>query len=282
VVAASPDGGRLGSAAGLPARLAELLVTRAARCAGAGRTVLSALAVAGRPLGEDLLVAVSRLEVEDVRRGLRDLGAARLLADAGPRGEQRPRHALLAEAVAAELLPGERIAFHERMATALQAVGDDTLTAEAAGHWAAAGRAAEELSARVHAAEAAERVFGYAEAARHWQRAIELWVEVPNPEPPAGVDLPHMYLRAVHALHAAGDDAYDVLVEEAYRRFADDPDAAVAASIGLRCAWSRWDRDSPASVCARCSSSHCACSNGCRRQSIKPRRGAPTVSSCST
>ena len=45
----------------------------------------------------------------DVRGGLRELTAARLLADADGRGAHRPRHALLAEAVAAELLPGERV-----------------------------------------------------------------------------------------------------------------------------------------------------------------------------
>jgi DNA-binding CsgD family transcriptional regulator/tetratricopeptide (TPR) repeat protein len=246
VAAASPDGG-LGSAAGLPARLAELLVTRAARCAGAARTVLSALSVAGRPLGEDLLETVSGLEVEDVRHGLRELTATRLLADSGAGGEERPRHALLAEAVAAALLPGERIAFHERMAAALQAAGDDALAAEEAGHWAAAGRVAEELPARVHAAEAAERVLGYADAARHWQRAIELCALAPNPELPAGADLPHMYIRGVNALHMAGEPSRG-LAEEAYRRFAHHPDPAIAASIHLRAAWSRWGRDSSASM----------------------------------
>jgi predicted ATPase len=132
VAAAWPAGG-LGSAAGLPVRLAELLVARAGRCVGAARTVLSALAVAGRPLTEGMLAVVGELEVEDVRRGLRELAAARLLADPGAGGEQRPRHALLAEAVAADLLPGERVAFHERMAAALQAAGDNVLIAEAAG-----------------------------------------------------------------------------------------------------------------------------------------------------
>src|SRR5207244_2533568 len=77
-----------------------------------------------------------------------------------------------------------------RMAGALQATGDDTLAAEIAGHWAAAGRAVEELPARVRAAEAAERVFGYAEAARHWQRAIELFQDLPDAEELIGIDLP--------------------------------------------------------------------------------------------
>jgi DNA-binding CsgD family transcriptional regulator/tetratricopeptide (TPR) repeat protein len=247
VAAASAEGG-LGAGVLLPARLAELLVTRAARCGGAARTVLSALAVAGRPLGEDLLRAVSGLDVDTVRGGLRELAAARLLADGHARGEQRPRHALLAEAVTRELLPGEQARFHERAAGALQAAGADALAAEVAGHWAAAGCAAEELPARVRAAEAAERVFGYAEASRHWQRAIGLFEQLPDAEQLAGMSLPQLYVRGLDSLWASGEVARrDGLAEEAYRRFANHPDPAVAASIRLRAAWSRWDR-SPADV----------------------------------
>ena len=80
----------------------------------------------------------------------------------------------------AGLLPGERVVLHERTAQALETAGGETLAAEVAGHWAAAGRPAEELPARVAAAEAAERVFGYAEAAAHWQRAIELCQAAPG------------------------------------------------------------------------------------------------------
>ena len=86
--------------------------------------MLARLAVAGRPLDEDLLGAVTGLDVETVRRGLRELAAARLLAeDTTPGGGHRPRHALLAEAVAAGLLPGERAVLHERTARALAAAG---------------------------------------------------------------------------------------------------------------------------------------------------------------
>jgi ATP/maltotriose-dependent transcriptional regulator MalT len=241
VAAASPEGG-LGSGTALPARLAELLVTRAARCSGAARIVLSTLAVAGRPLGEDLIGAVSGLDADEVRSGLRELTATRLLADAASDGEQRPRHALLAEAVAADLLPSEKIALHERVAEALHAAGDDTFAAEVAGHWAAAGRAAEELPARVRAAEAAERVFDYTEAARHWRRAIDLFERVPDAKQLAGMDLPYLYVRDLDALWAVGDRAgRDMLADEAYRRFADHADSSVAAAIHLRAAWARWE-----------------------------------------
>jgi hypothetical protein len=69
---------------------------------------------------------------------------------------------LLPVAMAAVLLPAERVELHERTARALCGTGDQALAAEAAGHWQAAVRPAEELPARGAAAEAAERVFGYA------------------------------------------------------------------------------------------------------------------------
>jgi DNA-binding CsgD family transcriptional regulator len=221
----------------LPARLAELLVGRVRRCGGEARMVLDALAVAGRPLGEDVLGAVSGLDARAVHRALRKLAAARLLGDASAGQEQRPRHALLAETVAAELLAGELVVLHERIARALAAADDEALAAEVAGHWAAANRTAEELPARVRAAEAAERVFGYADAARHWQRAIALFPGVPNAEQLIGIDLPRLYLRAMDALEASGEgERAGVLAEEAYAAFANHPDPATAAIINLRAA----------------------------------------------
>jgi len=230
-------GGELRAPSGLPERLAELLVARAGRCGGDGRAVLRALAVAGRPLTEDRLGAITQLDLEGVRGALRELGSARLLADSTAEGAHRPRHALLAEAVAAELLPGERVVLHKRAARALEAGGDEALAAEVAGHWAAAGCPAEELRARGAAAGAAERVFGYAEAAVHWQRAIELCQQLPGAADPSGVELPRLYGRAIDALEVSGDgERAGVLAEEAYCRFAGHPDPATAAVIHLRAA----------------------------------------------
>jgi DNA-binding CsgD family transcriptional regulator/tetratricopeptide (TPR) repeat protein len=237
LVAAALAGGagdRLGVPAGLPGRLAELLAARAGRCNGDARAVLAGLAVAGRTLGEDLLGAVTGLGAAAVRGGLRELAAARLLADDTAGGGHRPRHALLAEAVAGGMLPGERAALHERTAQALAATADQALAAEVAGHWRAAGRPAEELPARVAAAEAAERVFGYAEAAAHWQRAIQL-VQAQPAASVAGAGVPGLYLRAMNALESSGDSAgAGVVAEQAYRRFAGHPDPATAAVVRHR------------------------------------------------
>ena len=216
--------------AGLPARLAELLAARAGRCAEDARAVLAGLAVAGRPLDEDVLGAVTGLEAGAVRRGLRELAEARLLAQDASDGGHRPRHALLGEAVAAGLLPGERAVLHERAARAL--AGDPALAAEVAGHWQAAGRPAEELPARVAAAEAAKRVCGYAQAAAHWQRASELGQAQPDAAAAAGVDVPRLSVRAMDAFLHCGDRVRAGLVaEEAYRRFAGHADPATAAVV---------------------------------------------------
>jgi DNA-binding CsgD family transcriptional regulator/tetratricopeptide (TPR) repeat protein len=230
--------------AGLPARLAELLTARADRCSGDGRAVLAGLAVAGRPLTEAQLREITALDTETVREGLRHLAAARLLAEGTAGGGHRPRHALLAEAVADALLPGERATLHER--TALALAGDPALAAEAAGHWQAAGRPAEELPARLAAARAAERVFGYAQAAAHWQRAIELGQAQPDIVAAAGLDLPRLYVRAIDALFRSGDSGQAGLVAtEAYGRFAGHADPATAAIVCHRAAIYRTS-DTPA------------------------------------
>ena len=122
---------------------------------------------------------------------------------------------------------------HERTAQAL--ASDQAPAAEVAGHWQAAGRLAEELPARIAAAEAAERVCGCAEAAAHWQRAIEL--SETQPDAAAGISVPRLSVKAVDALYRAGDSGRaGVIAEEAYRRFANDPDPATAAVVRHRAA----------------------------------------------
>jgi DNA-binding CsgD family transcriptional regulator/tetratricopeptide (TPR) repeat protein len=221
----------------LPARLAELLASRVQRCGREAHAVAAALAVAARPLDEGLLGEVGDLDPDATRRGLRELAEHRLLADSSADLQQRLRHALLGEAVTGQLLATERVVLHERLARALQATGDQTMAAEAAGHWAAAGRPVEELPAQIWAAEAAERVYGYAVAAAHWRRAIDLCETLPDEAREAGIDPAPLYLRAVHAFRAVGAlEQGQAVAESALRRYAKHPDPQIAAAIHLRAA----------------------------------------------
>jgi hypothetical protein len=124
----------------LPGGLVELLVDRVRQLGSAARVVLAALSVAARPLPESLLVAITGLDDPWVRDALGEFAAAALLAPGVGDGTCRPRHALLAEAVLTDLLPGELVAIHADTAQTLEATGDPALSAEVAAHWARAGR----------------------------------------------------------------------------------------------------------------------------------------------
>jgi DNA-binding CsgD family transcriptional regulator len=92
----------------------------------------------------------------------------------------------------------------------------------------------------VTAPAAAERVFGYAEAAAHWERAIELCQVLPAAARTADADPPRLYLRAIDAAVLSGDTRHaGELAEEAYRRFAGHPDHAIAAVVCQRAGYLR-------------------------------------------
>ncbi len=179
--AAGPDG------ATLPRSLRDLLLQRIARLDRAALSVLRVAASAGREVDYALLRAVAGLPEGNIRESLRaavDHGV--LLADQAT-GTFRFRHALLAEAVHATILPGEAEEYHARIADQLARAGAPA-TALAA-HWAAAGRATEAFTASIEAASEAEAAFGLAEALAHLERALSLWDAVPGAAARAGFDL---------------------------------------------------------------------------------------------
>jgi DNA-binding NarL/FixJ family response regulator len=148
----------------LPVGLRELLLERVT---GLDQELLRIAAAAGREVTFDLLHATAE---RDVRAPLRAAVERGVLVPA--RDAFRFRHALLAEAVYATILPGEREALHARLAAELAGTAP---AAELAPHWAAAGRRAEAFAASLEAAAQAEALCGLAEALSHLERAIALW-----------------------------------------------------------------------------------------------------------
>ena len=122
--------------------------------------------------------ATATLPESDIRESLRCAVESGVLVANQANSSFRFRHALLAEAVYATILPGEREELHARLAEAL--ARDGAPPTELATHWAAAGRSAEALAASVEAARQAEAVFGLAEARTHLERALDLWTSVPD------------------------------------------------------------------------------------------------------
>ncbi len=152
------------------------------------RACCALAAAAGRDVGYPLLRAVAALPERDVRESLRQAVEHGVLVADQATGSFRFRHALLAEAIYATILPGEREELHARLAEELARSGA-AAAAELAPHWAAAGRSAEALVASVEAARQAEAVFGLAEAHAHLERALALWHAVPDAAELAGLDL---------------------------------------------------------------------------------------------
>jgi DNA-binding CsgD family transcriptional regulator/tetratricopeptide (TPR) repeat protein len=163
----------------LPRGLRDLLLQRSSCLDPGTQNVLRVAAAAGRDVTYELLAAVAALPEREVRESLRQAVDHGVLVVVEEAGSFRFRHALLAEAIYATVLPGEREELHGRLAEGLARSGA-AVPAELAPHWAAAGRAAEALAASVEAAREAEALFGLAEAHAHLERALVLWDVVPE------------------------------------------------------------------------------------------------------
>jgi DNA-binding CsgD family transcriptional regulator/tetratricopeptide (TPR) repeat protein len=181
LAAADVEGGAL------PRGLRDLLLQRVARLDRRTQGLLRLAAAAGRDVGYALVCAAAELPERDVRESLRRAVEHGVVVADHATSSFRFRHALLAEAIYATLLPGEREELHGRLADEL--TRGEASAAELAPHWEAAGRATEALAASVVAAREAEAVFGLAEALGHLERTLAVWSAVPDAEALTGLDL---------------------------------------------------------------------------------------------
>jgi DNA-binding CsgD family transcriptional regulator/tetratricopeptide (TPR) repeat protein len=196
----------------LPPSLREVLLTRVVRLGDRTQQLLRVAAAAGPGATGPLLAAVTGMDDQQLLEGLREAVDQQLLRPE-PGGEGYVfRHALLAEAVYGELLPGERVRLHTALAGALAAglgAGEAPATraARLAHHWAAAGDQPRALTASIQAADAAERVYAFAEAQLQLERVLKLWDRVPDAQARAGMDRAALLARCGYAAYAAGDPA---------------------------------------------------------------------------
>jgi DNA-binding CsgD family transcriptional regulator/tetratricopeptide (TPR) repeat protein len=187
----------------LPRGLSELLLQRVARLDRRTQGLLRATAAAGRDVAYPLLRAVTALPERDVRESLRRAVEHGVLVADQATGSFRFRHALLAEAIYATILPGEREELHAKLAEELARSGSAS-PAELAPHWQAAGRSTDALATSVEAAREAEAVFGLAEGLAHLERALALWDAVPDAADLAGLDLAELCTRTAELASQVG------------------------------------------------------------------------------
>ncbi|WP_158892333.1 helix-turn-helix transcriptional regulator [Amycolatopsis anabasis] len=192
---------------GLPASLADLLLTRIDRLPEDAAQVVRIAGVGPISVCHRLLVAVSDVDSATLSRGLRAAVDANVLAVEGD--GYRFRHALIGDAVYRDLVPGDRLAWHARYAEALRA--DPTLaasprpTAELAHHLFAARDLPGALCAAWAAADEAKRSLAYAEQLGMLERVLELWDSVPGSAERIGAERLDVLEKAVHAASLAGE-----------------------------------------------------------------------------
>ena len=212
----------------LPGLLREVLLARVRQLSPAGQQLLRVAAVGGRSVCHDWLAAVAGGPDDELAGALREAVDCGLLqiTEMEQAGQEvyEFRHALLQEAVYGQLLPGQRARLHGAYAHALAGMPAGGLpapqfAAELAEHWYRAGQPAEALAWSVRAADRAERVYAHGEAARHCERVLELWDQVPDAAGRAGTDRAALHTRAAQAWEYAGDETRALAhVEQAVRQ----------------------------------------------------------------
>jgi len=213
-------------AATLPATLQDLLAVRVETLSDPARQVLRLAALVGRRVGHRLLAAACSLEQDVLLGALREAVDAQVLVVDQATDGYAFRHALLQEAVEADLLPGERQLLHGILARTLAAhpelgsANPAEAATEIALHWHASGNQRQALLAAVEAGRQARAALAFAEAQRHFERALDLWDRAPGAvaelaaaEPP--LDQVGLLEQAAQAAHLAGDEQRAVALARA-------------------------------------------------------------------
>jgi DNA-binding CsgD family transcriptional regulator/tetratricopeptide (TPR) repeat protein len=198
------------SAGLLPTDLADLLLVRLEQIGEDGRLAVRAASVAGRRVSHTLLACGSDLDAAALDAALRAAVDANILVALGADGYAF-RHALLAEAIYQDLLPGERVRLHAAYAEALATHRAEGSAAELSRHAQASHDLVTAARASVEAGDEAMAVGGPEEAIRHYELALEL---LADPRVAAaindagdaadGIDRVGLVIRASNAAAAAG------------------------------------------------------------------------------
>ncbi|MDT4939244.1 MAG: hypothetical protein QOG80_2915, partial [Pseudonocardiales bacterium] len=221
-----------GDAQQLPWQLADLLLVRLDRLSPEAREVVRVAAVGGRRVSHEMLAAVLELPAHLLDGALREAVDAHILEPTSSGRGYLFRHALLAEAVYDDLLPGERVRIHASYAAAVE-TAEDGSAAELARHARASNDPQTAYDSNIQAGDDAMSLAAPQEALNHYQAALELVPLVDgagdNPAPlvsklvDAAIDAGRSYrgLRlARSALQALADDAAPLMRAELLYAFA--------------------------------------------------------------
>jgi len=192
----------------MPDTLRDALNLRVQTLSEPAQSIVQLAAVAGNRVDHELLEAVAARPAAELDAALREaVDASVLVAD---ETGYSFRHALLQEAVYDDLLPGQHARLHARFAAILEERPElitghgstQTAASEIAHHWASAHEVNKAFSWSIRAATSGQAAFH--ELLKMYDRALELWDQVSEPERIAG-DRASVLEEAAQAAVDAGE-----------------------------------------------------------------------------
>lgn len=228
--ASTPDDAATVMSADVPSTVEGAVMTRLERRGPAARSVAEAAAVIGRRFDVPLLADVAQMTPEDLVAPLRELATHHLIESAGP-GGYGFRHALICDAIYAELPGPRRRLLHERVADTIdrERRGETAHRSPSflASHLERAGRSDDAYRVALEGAEVAAAGSSHGEARELYAVALRT----------APTGLAVLDLAAVHerfAEQAAATDANHEAVRayaEAHHRYLEEGDPVAAAAV---------------------------------------------------
>jgi predicted ATPase/DNA-binding CsgD family transcriptional regulator len=188
----------------MPDTLRDALNVRVLSLSDRTQQTLQVASVAGTRVDHELLAAAAEASDGELESQLREaIDAAVMTAD---ETGYAFRHALLREVIHDDLLPGQHARLHARFATILEEhpglMSSEAVPMEIAHHWNAAHQANRAFRWAIKAASSGGAAFH--EALKLYERALELWDQVDDPESVAGSHA-SLLMRAAYAAEDAGE-----------------------------------------------------------------------------
>jgi ATP/maltotriose-dependent transcriptional regulator MalT len=188
----------------MPDTLRDALNVRVLSLSDRTQQTLQLAAVAGTRVDHGLLAAAADASDGELESQLREaIDASVITAD---ETGYAFRHALLREVIHDDLLPGQHARFHARFAMILEEhpelMSAEAAPMEIAHHWNAAHEVNKAFRWALTAAGSGAAAFH--EALKLYERALELWDQVDDPESVAGSHA-SLLMRAAHTAEDAGE-----------------------------------------------------------------------------
>jgi DNA-binding CsgD family transcriptional regulator len=211
--------------------LRDVLLAGYERLSEPVQLLLRLIATGGSYVPHELLSAVFSGDPDDLDARLREaLDAGILLVDGNA---YCFRHALVRDAIADDVLPGERTRFHVRYAEAFEAAAarGEAVASEISFHRLAAHDPVRAFPATLEAMEQALDAYARGTAAAMGERALELWDQVPDAPEVAGRSRLDLMAATADARRDSGDGERALALIDAALAECDDADVLMHARL---------------------------------------------------